>query len=41
MAEEPVGPSEGAASAAPSDRGSGLDLIDVRKVFPGGTVAVD
>jgi ABC-type Fe3+/spermidine/putrescine transport system ATPase subunit len=41
MAEGPVGPSEGAASAAPSDRGSGLDLIDVRKVFPGGTVAVD
>jgi putative spermidine/putrescine transport system ATP-binding protein len=41
MAEEPVGPSEGAASAAPSDRGTGLDLIDVRKVFPGGTVAVD
>ena len=38
---EPVGPSEGAASAAPSDRGTGLDLIDVRKVFPGGTVAVD
>ena len=41
MAEEPVGPSEGAASAAPSDRGTGLDLIDVSKVFPGGTVAVD
>jgi ABC-type Fe3+/spermidine/putrescine transport system ATPase subunit len=39
MAEEL--PSEGAASAAPSDRGTGLDLIDVRKVFPGGTVAVD
>jgi ABC-type Fe3+/spermidine/putrescine transport system ATPase subunit len=39
MAEE--SPSEGAASAAPSDRGTGLDLIDVRKVFPGGTVAVD
>ena len=38
---EPVGPSEGAASAAPSDRGAGLDLIDVTKVFPGGTVAVD
>jgi ABC-type Fe3+/spermidine/putrescine transport system ATPase subunit len=38
---EPVGPSEGAAPAAPSDRGTGLDLIDVRKVFPGGTVAVD
>jgi ABC-type Fe3+/spermidine/putrescine transport system ATPase subunit len=41
MAEEPVGPSEGAASAAPSGTGGkGLDLIDVRKVFPGGTVAV-
>jgi len=38
---EPAGPSEGAAPAAPSDRGTGLDLIDVRKVFPGGTVAVD
>ena len=39
---EPVGPSEGAASAAPSaTEGTGLDLIDVRKVFPGGTVAVD
>ena len=38
---EPVGPSEGAAPTAPSDRGTGLDLIDVRKVFPGGTVAVD
>ena len=41
MTQEPVGPSEGAAPAAPSDRGTGLDLIDVRKVFPGGTVAVD
>src|SRR5262245_28010474 len=38
---ETGGPAEGAASAAPSDRGTGLDLIDVRKVFPGGTVAVD
>src|SRR6478672_12926910 len=38
---EPVVPSEGAAPAAPSDRGTGLDLIDVKKVFPGGTVAVD
>ena len=38
---ESVGPSEGAAPAAPSDRGTGLDLIDVRKVFTGGTVAVD
>jgi len=44
MAEEPVGrPSEGAASAAPSTPpgSDGLDLIDVTKVFPGGTVAVE
>src|SRR5438105_4711203 len=45
MAEETrtSGPSsEGAATAAPSEaRGSGLDLIEVTKVFPGGTVAVD
>jgi ABC-type Fe3+/spermidine/putrescine transport system ATPase subunit len=45
MAEEArtVGPNtEGAAAAAPSEpRGSGLDLIDLAKVFPGGTVAVD
>src|SRR5437660_5204458 len=34
--------SEGAATAAPSEaRGSGLDLVDLTKVFPGGTVAVD
>ena len=33
---------EGAASAAPSaPTGSGLDLIGLSKVFPGGTVAVD
>ncbi len=35
--------SEGAATAAPSPvagTGSGLDLIDLEKVFPGGTVAV-
>jgi ABC-type Fe3+/spermidine/putrescine transport system ATPase subunit len=33
---------EGAASAAPSvPSGSGLDLIGLTKVFPGGTVAVD
>src|SRR6185436_7270915 len=33
---------EGAASAAPSaPNGSGLDLIGLTKVFPGGTVAVD
>ena len=35
--------SEGAATAAPSSshRGSGLDLIGLTKVFPGGTVAVE
>src|SRR4051812_42739286 len=33
---------EGAATAAPSTtKGSGLDLIGVSKVFPGGTLAVD
>src|SRR5581483_3471834 len=33
---------EGAADAAPSTpKGSGLDLISLTKVFPGGTVAVD
>jgi ABC-type Fe3+/spermidine/putrescine transport system ATPase subunit len=43
MAEESVGlASEGAAHAAPSARSvSGLDLIGVSKVFPGGTLAVD
>jgi ABC-type Fe3+/spermidine/putrescine transport system ATPase subunit len=43
MAEEQVErPSEGAAGAAPSDTGrSGLDLIGVTKIFPGGTVAVE
>ena len=45
MAEETrtSGPaSEGAATAAPSAaKGSGLDLVDLTKVFPGGTVAVD
>jgi putative spermidine/putrescine transport system ATP-binding protein len=42
MAEETVGTSEGAAEAAPSAAGgSGLDLIEVTKVFPGGTVAVE
>jgi ABC-type Fe3+/spermidine/putrescine transport system ATPase subunit len=35
-------PLEGAATAAPSDTGSsGLDLIGVTKVFPGGVVAVE
>jgi ABC-type Fe3+/spermidine/putrescine transport system ATPase subunit len=34
--------SEGAAPAAPSpSSGSGLDLVGLTKVFPGGTVAVD
>jgi len=33
---------EGAATAAPlSPQGSGLDLVGLTKVFPGGTVAVD
>ena len=33
---------EGAAQTAPSaPTGSGLDLIGLTKVFPGGTVAVD
>jgi putative spermidine/putrescine transport system ATP-binding protein len=43
MVEETVGTSmEGAAQAAPSAAGApGLDLIDVTKVFPGGTVAVE
>jgi ABC-type Fe3+/spermidine/putrescine transport system ATPase subunit len=43
MAEEQVErPSEGAATAAPPDTGSsGLDLIGVTKIFPGGTVAVE
>jgi ABC-type Fe3+/spermidine/putrescine transport system ATPase subunit len=43
MAEEQVErPSEGAATAAPSDTGgSGLDLIGVTKIFPGGVVAVE
>ena len=31
----------GAASAAPPTVQSGLDLIGLTKVFPGGTVAVD
>ena len=41
MAEEAGSPAEGAATAAPSDtKGSGLDLVGLTKVFPGGTVAV-
>jgi putative spermidine/putrescine transport system ATP-binding protein len=41
--ERTAGPTvEGAASAAPSAaKDSGLDLIGLTKVFPGGTVAVD
>ena len=43
MPGETVGTStEGAAEAAPSSVGaSGLDLTDVTKVFPGGTIAVE
>jgi ABC-type Fe3+/spermidine/putrescine transport system ATPase subunit len=43
MAEGDVSNSEGAAAAAPSaaTRGSGLDLVGLTKVFPGGTVAVE
>ena len=43
MAEETeTATAEGAATAAPSSRSrSGLDLISLSKVFPGGTVAVD
>ena len=38
MAEEAGSLSEGAATAAPSDtKGSGLDLVGLTKVFPGGT----
>src|ERR1051326_4098502 len=43
MTEEvPLAETEGAARTAPSaPSGSGLDLIGLTKVFPGGTVAVD
>ena len=44
MAEEAFEASEGAAIAAPSasvSSGSGLDLVGISKVFPGGTVAVE
>src|SRR6478735_409426 len=43
MAEGVAGSNEeGAAQTAPSaETGSGLDLIGLTKVFPGGTVAVD
>jgi putative spermidine/putrescine transport system ATP-binding protein len=46
MAEDVIVSPEGAATAAPSDSGrraagSGLDLVNLTKEFPGGTVAVD
>jgi putative spermidine/putrescine transport system ATP-binding protein len=42
MSEQGISRPEGAANAAPSSReGSGLDLIGLTKVFPGGTVAVE
>src|SRR5438477_8802704 len=42
MTEQGGAESEGAATAAPSpSNGPGLDLVDLTKVFPGGTVAVD
>src|SRR5438552_10032737 len=42
MSAREVSHSEGAAPAAPSPSdGSGLDLIGLTKVFPGGTVAVE
>src|SRR5438067_9844481 len=42
MADQGVLQAEGAAPAAPSlSSGSGLDLIGLTKVFPGGTIAVD
>src|SRR6188474_1313716 len=48
MADETTADQEGAAIAAPSatiappqPTGSGLDLVDLTKEFPGGTVAVE
>src|ERR671935_2985198 len=42
MPDRAASHSEGAAPAAPSpSKGSGLELIGLTKVFPGGTVAVD
>ena len=42
MSEQAVSQTEGAATAAPSTSNvSGLDLVGLTKVFPGGTVAVD
>jgi len=37
----PSVPQEAAEAAAPEPSGSGLDLVGLTKVFPGGTVAVD
>src|SRR2546425_10288842 len=42
MSAEGVSITEGAAPAAPSPSNeSGLDLVGLTKVFPGGTIAVD
>jgi len=42
MSDSAISETEGAATAAPSpSRGSGLDLVGLTKVFPGGMVAVD
>ncbi len=41
MADQAVSQPEGAASAAPSSSPSGIDLVALTKIFPGGTVAVD
>src|SRR5436190_20175773 len=42
MTDAAVSHQEGAAPAAPSStQGSGLDLVSLTKVFPGGTVAVE
>src|SRR6266851_5759968 len=42
MADQAVSQSEGAATAAPSStQRTGLDLVGLTKVFPGGTLAVD
>src|SRR2546429_7798056 len=42
MTDAAVSHQEGAAPAAPSStQGSGLDLVALTKIFPGGTVAVE
>src|SRR3954470_23816695 len=42
MPDQAISQSEGAAVAAPSPSNtSGLDLVGLTKLFPGGTVAVD